>query len=125
MPLLNLVDSKPELEFFNYLLKFPGMLLYKESRAKIELLRSTHPELLSSRAVFVVVMKILEKYTFKLVARREIVKMFSVHARTKVPPPPRGGNKPQPANSSSNVSASASFAAAGSAIHITPNLSEN
>lgn len=128
-PLLNPGEVSPELELINYLLRFPGMLLYKESRAKIELLRSSHPEMLSSRAVFVVVMKLLEKYTFKLAARREIVKMFSAHAKTKAPPPQtrerglgsKGGGG---ANSSANGSASASFATAGS-ITITPTMSEN
>jgi len=122
-PMLNAGTVSPELELINYLLKFPGMLLYKESRAKIEVLRNAHPELLSSRAVFVVVMKILEKYTFKLAARREIVKLFSSHARSKVPVKDRERGARGSATASASVSQAASFT--GGAPFTPPSISEN
>jgi hypothetical protein len=65
--------------------QFPGNILYKDSKHRLELLRREHPSLFQSRGFFVTVLHLLDTFTFKLTLRREIVALFSDAAKRKLP----------------------------------------
>jgi hypothetical protein len=64
-------------------LQMPGVIIYRESKARLEQLKKEFPALFSKRALYVEVLKMLDNYTFKLVARREVLKLFSQDAKLK------------------------------------------
>lgn len=65
----------------------PGVILYRECKAKLDHIRRENNDIFSKRTLFVEVMRILEVYNFKLSARREIIALFSEAARQRPTPP--------------------------------------
>jgi hypothetical protein len=61
----------------------PGVILYRECKVRLEAIKKENPELFGRRSLFLEVMRILECYTFKLTARRDIVNLFSDTAKQK------------------------------------------
>jgi hypothetical protein len=61
----------------------PGVILYRECKARLDYLKREHSDLFSKHSLYVEVMKILEIYNFKLTARRDILSLFSESARSK------------------------------------------
>jgi hypothetical protein len=59
------------------------VIVYKDCKARLDHLRRDHPEVFSRRSLYVQVHHMLESYTFKLTARREILALFSEDARVK------------------------------------------
>ncbi len=77
----------------------PGVILYRDCKSRLENMKKENPHLFASRHLYVEVLKILESYTFKLTARRDIIGLFSEEAKKKSPPTTS-------ANDSSNGTAS-------------------
>lgn len=61
------------------------MIVYKDCKARLDHMRKEHPELFAQRGLYLQVHRMLESYTFKLNARREILALFSDEARVKTP----------------------------------------
>ena len=61
----------------------PGVIVYGESKQKLDLIKSTKPQVFSSRQLYLAVRCVLDIYTFKLNVRREICNMFSNEAKMK------------------------------------------
>ena len=61
----------------------PGVILYRDCKARLDHMRRANPDLFSRRELFVEVMKILETFNFKLTARRDIVSFFPETARLR------------------------------------------
>ena len=57
--------------------------MYRDSKQRLDLMKKERPELFSKRSLFVEVLKILDAYTFKLTARREVLKLFTNNAKLK------------------------------------------
>lgn len=69
--------------YFIILFQMPGVIIFSECKARLELIRSQNPELFKSRDLFVAVQRLLEAYTFKLTVRREIGNLFHAEAKLK------------------------------------------
>lgn len=65
------------------LLQLPGVIVYRECKARLEHIKRDHPDLFSQRSLYAQVHRMLESYTFKLTARREVLALFSDDARVK------------------------------------------
>lgn len=65
------------------LLKMPGVILYRDCKVRLENIKKDYPQVFSNRQLYVEVLKILESYTFKLTARRDIINLFSDEAKKK------------------------------------------
>jgi hypothetical protein len=61
----------------------PGVILYRECKARLETIRREHSELFDKHSLYCDVHRLLESYNFKLAARREILGFFSETARIK------------------------------------------
>jgi hypothetical protein len=85
-PVMTASVLTPEQEVINLICKFPGNIMYKESKNRLENLRREHPHIFQSRALFVTVLHLLDMFTFKLPLRREIVALFSDQAKRKSTP---------------------------------------
>ncbi len=79
--------------FPSLLLQLPGVIVYRECKARLDHIRKEHPEVFCRRALYVNVHRILESYTFKLSARRDVLALFAPEARMRevLPPPPPPG----------------------------------
>jgi hypothetical protein len=103
-PVMTSSTLTPEQEVINLICKFPGNIMYKESKSRLENLRREHPQIFQSRSLFVTVMHLLDMFTFKLPLRREIVALFSDQAKRKYASPTASsvsntvGNTSQPIN---------------------------
>ena len=65
-------------------LQLPGIVpVFKESKSRIEVIRSEHPEIFDDRATYLNVLQIFENYSFKLTVRREVVRLFTAKAKLK------------------------------------------
>ncbi len=65
----------------------PGVILYRDCKNKLDHIKHEHPEVFNKRSLYLEVLHILESYTFKLTARREIVAFFTEEAKRKVASP--------------------------------------
>lgn len=72
-----------ELEVLNLIARMPGVILYRDSKNKLEALKKSDPELFTRRTIYVEVQRMFEAYTYKLNCRREIVNLFSMDAMMK------------------------------------------
>ena len=61
----------------------PGVILYSDSKQKLDAIKSTKPQLFNSRPLYLAIRHVLDIYTFKLNVRREIASMFSHDAKMK------------------------------------------
>ena len=61
----------------------PGVIVYSECKNKLEQMKTQRPEIFQSRQLFVSVLRLLENYTFKLGARRDIVNLFTIEAKCR------------------------------------------
>lgn len=61
--------------------QMPGVIVYSECKAKLEAIRNKSPETFNSRTLYVAVLQMLDSFTFKLTARKEIVNYFSTQAK--------------------------------------------
>lgn len=61
----------------------PGVILFGDSKARLESLKIKNADLFKSRELYVEVRKLLDNNTYKLAARREVLALFSVDARLK------------------------------------------
>ncbi len=61
----------------------PGVILYRDCKSRLENIKKEHPHVFNKREVYVEVLKILEAYTFKLTARRDIIGLFTDEAKKK------------------------------------------
>lgn len=59
------------------------MIVYRECKARLDHLRKEHPELFGRRSLYVTVHRMLESYTFKLQARKDVLALFSPEARMR------------------------------------------
>jgi len=57
--------------------------MFKEAKMSIEKIRSEHPEVFRSRELYIAVHKLFECYSFRLMVRREIFKLFDPSAKIK------------------------------------------
>jgi hypothetical protein len=57
--------------------------MYRECKSRLENIRNSHPEIFASRNLYLSVHKMLESYTFKLAARREVLMLFFAEAKLK------------------------------------------
>lgn len=64
----------------------PGVILYRDCKSRLESIKRDYPHVFSSRALYIEVLKILESYTFKLTARRDIIALFTDEAKKKNAP---------------------------------------
>lgn len=69
--------------YIHLLLQLPGVIVYRECKARLDYIKREHPELFTQRALYAQVHRMLESYTFKLTARREILALFTEDARIK------------------------------------------
>jgi len=60
----------------------PGVILYRECKARLLSIRQENSEIFCNRSLFVEILGILDAATFKLAARREIIDLF--HQRAKI-----------------------------------------
>eukprot|EP01039_Chlorochromonas_danica_P002589 gene2589-2831_t len=72
-----------ELEILNLIAKMPGVVLYRECKARLDTIRRQNPQVFDKHSLYVDVHRILESYSFKLTARRDILALFSTNARLK------------------------------------------
>lgn len=63
------------------MLQLPGVIVYKDCKARLDLIKREHPEVFAQRALYLQAHHMLESYTFKLSARREVLALFSEEAR--------------------------------------------
>lgn len=77
-----------ELEVINLICKMPGVILYRDCKARLDSIKREYPDLFHSRALFLDVMRVLDSYSFKLTARRDISSLFTDQAKMKNPPCP-------------------------------------
>lgn len=61
----------------------PGVILYADSKSKLEAIRSQRPEVFSNRQLYLATRYLLDNYTFKLSARRDIFSMFPTEAKCR------------------------------------------
>lgn len=73
----------------------PGVILYRDCKAKLESIKREHPEVFNKRSLYLEALRILESYTFKLTARREIIAFFSEDAKRKTPAAMVASNVPE------------------------------
>lgn len=79
----------------------PGVILYKECKAKLEAIKKQYPQIFAKRSLFLEVMRLLDSYTFKLTARRDLINLFSDSAKKKdVPSAPLQASTSPPKTSS-------------------------
>jgi hypothetical protein len=64
----------------------PGVIMYSECKNKLESLRVQRPEIFDDRKVYVAVLRLLDTFTFKLSARRDVLNLFSVQAKMRKMP---------------------------------------
>ena len=62
----------------------PGVIIYRECKARLDQIRTFHPEAFSNRKLYATVHRMFEGYTFKLSTRRDILKLFFPAAATKI-----------------------------------------
>jgi len=74
-----------EQEIINLILKMPGVILYRECKARLLSIRQENGEVFCNRNLFMEVLNVLEAGTFKLAARRDIIDLFSSQAKLKNP----------------------------------------
>jgi hypothetical protein len=72
-----------ELEILNLIAKLPGVIVYRECKSRLDHLKREHPELFAKRSLYVNVHRMLDSYTFKLTARRDITALFTADAKQK------------------------------------------
>lgn len=82
----------------------PGVVLYRECKARLDAIRRQNPQVFDKHSLYVDVHRILESYSFKLTARRDILALFSTTARLKA-------IAPFASNSSTSANASVSGSA--------------
>ncbi len=73
-----------EMEVLNLVAKLPGVIVYRECKARLDHLKREHPEVFAKRGVYCSVQRMLETYTFKLSARRDVVALFAQEAKVRV-----------------------------------------
>jgi hypothetical protein len=61
----------------------PGVILYRESKNRLEALKRDRPEIFNKHSLYVDVHRILESYNFKLTARKDVLNLFTEAARVK------------------------------------------
>lgn len=61
----------------------PGVILFSESKQKLDTIRTNKSSLFNSRPLYIAIRHVLDQYTFKLNVRRELVNMFSNEAKMK------------------------------------------
>jgi hypothetical protein len=73
------------LTLFMYISFFqmPGVILYRECKSRLYSIREDNKEPFSSRQLFVDVLNILDSSNFKLAARRDIMDVFLLGAKTR------------------------------------------
>lgn len=57
--------------------------MYRESKSRLEAMRRDRPEIFSKHSLYVDVHRLLESYSFKLTARKDILGLFTEAARLK------------------------------------------
>lgn len=77
-----------ELEIINLICKMPGVILYRDCKSRLDSIKREYPDLFNSRPLFIDVMRVLDSYSFKLTARRDIAALFTEQAKMKNPPVP-------------------------------------
>lgn len=68
---------------FCLLLQLPGVIVYRECKSRLDHIKRDHPEVFNKRELYLNVHRVLESYTFKLSARREILAMFGNEAKLR------------------------------------------
>jgi hypothetical protein len=63
--------------------QLPGVIVYKDCKARLDHIRREHPHLFAQRSLYLQAHRMLESYTFKLNARRDILALFTDEARLK------------------------------------------
>jgi hypothetical protein len=61
--------------------QLPGVIVYRECKMRIESIKKENPQLFTSKKFYRLVNLMLESYTFKLTARRDILALFSEEAK--------------------------------------------
>ena len=61
----------------------PGVILFADSKSKLEAIRNQKPEVFSSRQLYVACRHLLDTYTFKLNVRRDIMALFAPEAKLR------------------------------------------
>lgn len=59
------------------------MIVYRECKSRLDHLKREHPELFAKRSLYANVHRMLESYTFKLTARRDITALFAADAKQR------------------------------------------
>ena len=59
------------------------MIIFRECKARLDQIKSNHPEAFANRKLYATVHRMFEGYTFKLTTRRDILKLFLPVAATK------------------------------------------
>lgn len=57
--------------------------MYRECKARLDHLRREHSEVFCKRSLYCTVHRMMETYTFKLTARRDILALFSSEAKIR------------------------------------------
>ena len=68
----------------------PGVILYGDSKNKLETLRRKQPLLFNNTILYNAIRTILDNYTFKLSARRDSLALFPDSAKKPGPQPKSG-----------------------------------
>jgi hypothetical protein len=63
--------------------QLPGVIMYAECKSRLEAIRTQRPELFDSPSLYRAAQRMLESFTFKLTARRDVNNLFSVQAKMR------------------------------------------
>jgi hypothetical protein len=72
-----------EIEVINLISRMPGVIVYNDSKMRLERIRAQKPDTFLSRNLYLAVCQLLETCTFKLNARRDVMAMFKLEAKLK------------------------------------------
>ena len=64
-------------------IQLPGVIVYRDSKAKLDRIKAENPDLFAQRELYTQVHRMLESYNFKLTARRDILALFADDAKLK------------------------------------------
>ena len=57
--------------------------MYRECKARLDHIKRDHPAIFARRSLYVQVHHMLESYTFKLTARRDVLALFTDDAKMR------------------------------------------